>query len=109
MTSEIHPQRQASEQTPPRRRLDLIQHELDGEALIFDPRSLDTHRLNATALFVWRLCDGTHAPSQISDAVAGRYDVDEAGAARHVQRLCVELDGLGLLEERRLRESGEST
>jgi len=91
----------------PRRRLDLIQHELDGEALIFDPQSQDTHRLNETALFVWRLCDGTNDLSAMAKAVAHRYDVDERGAARHVERLCVELDGLGLLQDRRLARIGE--
>ncbi|MFQ5463162.1 MAG: PqqD family protein [Phycisphaerae bacterium] len=91
----------------PHRRLDLVQHELDGEALIFDPQSKDTHRLNETALFVWRLCDGTNDLSAMAKALAHRYDVDERSAARHVQRLCVELDGLGLLQDRRLARIGE--
>ena len=68
----------------PVRRGDLTVHELDGEALIYDASSADTHRLNSTALFIWRLCDGRYDPEQIAQKVADVYEVSLDDARRHV-------------------------
>lgn len=69
----------------PRRRDDLIVHELDGEGLIYDPVSADTHRLNSTAFFIWHCCDGDHASSDIAESVAQTYDITAPAAVPHVQ------------------------
>jgi hypothetical protein len=69
----------------PHRRTDMTVHELDGEALIYDPATADTHRLNATALFIWRLCDGRRDARVIAERVVGAYDVDVEAALQHVE------------------------
>lgn len=69
----------------PRKRTDLIVHEMDGEALVFDKMTADTHRLNATALFVWNACDGNKYVSNIANELSIAYDVQESDAQEHVE------------------------
>jgi len=81
----------------PTRRRDLTVYELDGEALIFDPRTSDTHRLNATAWFIWRKCDGRRDASTIADALTSNYEVDVDAAREHVARILGEFQTHGLV------------
>ncbi|UCF34993.1 MAG: HPr-rel-A system PqqD family peptide chaperone [Phycisphaerales bacterium] len=85
--------------SPPARpacRTDVTLHELDGEALIFDATSGDTHRLNETAYFIWRTCDGTRDLTAIADALCDAYDVAREAAEEHVREIVT------LLAERKL-------
>ena len=70
----------------PIRRTDITMHELDGEALIYDPRSADTHRLNSTAYFIWRQCDGSRNTRQIAERLMDVYNVSTEAAREHVER-----------------------
>jgi len=79
------------------RRQDLRVHELDGEALIFDPLSNDTHRLNETALFIWHHCDGQQDATSIANRLADQYDVTPQDALEHVQHALKDLEALGLI------------
>ncbi len=74
----------------PVRREDLTVHELDDEALIFDADSSDTHRLNTTACFIWRLCDGVHEVENITSEMTEAYDVSPEEAVQHVRRMLAE-------------------
>lgn len=87
----------ASKSDMPARREDLTVQELDGEALIFDADSSDTHRLNTTASFIWRLCDGVHEVESIAAEMAGTYDVSREEAVQHVRRMLGEFREHGLL------------
>ena len=69
------------------RRMDVRVHELDGEALVYDPTSANTHRLNPTALFIWRSCDGTRDARRIAEGLADCYDVALEAAMEHVERM----------------------
>ncbi|MFQ5494596.1 MAG: HPr-rel-A system PqqD family peptide chaperone [Phycisphaerae bacterium] len=71
----------------PLARRDVRIHELDGEALIYDPVSGDTHHLNETAFFVWNDCDGTTSMSRIVDHLVESFDVQRPEAAAHVERV----------------------
>ena len=71
----------------PLRRTDIIVHELDGEGLLFDGTSGDTHQLNQTALFVWRACDGGRDAREIAERLVEVYDVSIEDAVRHVARM----------------------
>lgn len=84
----------------PRRREDLIVHELDGEGLIYDPVSADTHRLNTTAFFIWHCCDGRHAPCDIAESVASTFDITAPAAVPHVQAAMQRLKESRLVELR---------
>ena len=68
----------------PRRRSDLVVHDLDGEAVLYDPRANLTHRLNGSGLFIWRHCDGSHTADGIVTALTQTYDVAPEVARRDV-------------------------
>lgn len=83
-----------------RRRDDLVVHELDGEGLIYDPLSADTHRLNETALFIWQCCDGGRASSDIAKSVANTFDITAPAAVPHVEAALEQLKKSRLVEVR---------
>jgi hypothetical protein len=69
---------------PPVKQSNLLQHELDGEVLLYDADRRVTHRLNETAYYIWRQCDGTLDGPAIAARLAQTYDVDSARAERDV-------------------------
>ncbi len=71
----------------PLRRTDLTVHELDGEVLVYDPATADTHRLNETALFIWRACDGRRNATRMAARLLQAYDVRPDSALEHVNRM----------------------
>ncbi|MBI4718595.1 MAG: HPr-rel-A system PqqD family peptide chaperone [Planctomycetes bacterium] len=85
----------------PRRRDGVIGHELDGEALLYDPVTADTHRLNATAFFIWNACDGRHDRRAIARHIAEHYDVSAAVALEHVEETLRRFEDLNLLGQDR--------
>ncbi|MDB4971167.1 MAG: hypothetical protein JWN44_6856 [Myxococcales bacterium] len=50
----------------PAARTDLALRDVDDEAVVYDFRRHKAHCLNATALAVFRLCDGTRTPAQMA-------------------------------------------
>ncbi|UCE58898.1 MAG: PqqD family protein [Phycisphaerales bacterium] len=74
----------------PLQRSDLTVHELDGEALVYDPVTASTHRLNDTALLIWQQCDGKHDARQIAAHMADVYDVAFSDALKHTERMFAE-------------------
>ena len=83
----------------PRRRGDLNVEELDGEAVLYDPRRQAVHRFDAVTLFVWDSCDGSRSVSEIASAVVGRFAVGQDAALAQVERIVAELGKRGLLEQ----------
>ena len=83
----------------PRGRSDVAVEEIDGEGLLLDLRCGSVHRLNETALFVWRRCDGCRTTRQIADEMTGHYDTESSFALECVEQLLVRLAALQLLEE----------
>lgn len=82
----------------PRRRADLVEDELDGEAILSDVRTGGIHRLNETALIVWRWCDGRTTTLQIARGLTRQYDVGLEIALDHVEQLLVLFAEAGLVE-----------
>jgi PqqD family protein of HPr-rel-A system len=83
----------------PLRKLNVVENELDREAVLFNPDTGATHRLNETALAVWRQCNGRIAVRQIADGLNEKYDVDPETALQHVEQLIVVFAEAGLLEK----------
>ena len=81
----------------PRRRANVLENELDGEGILFNPEGGATHRLNETALAVWHLCDGQTHTRQMAERLSDVFDVDAQTALEHVEQLVVVLAELGLL------------
>ena len=77
----------------PRRRDDLHVEELDGEAVLYDPRNGAIHRFNTTTFSVWSACDGSRTPRDIADGLMKHHPLgaDEAlNVVRHVIALIEE-------------------
>ncbi len=85
----------------PQRRRDVVLHELDGEALLFDPETQSTHRLNATGFLIWSSCDGTTGVDVIADRLSEVYAVGCAEAKDHVARFIAALRKHGLIVDSR--------
>ena len=83
----------------PRRREDLIAEVIDGDLLLFDPVTANTHHLNETAHAIWRMCDGTRTVADIADALCGPFDVERDAALRSAGDLLQKLAAQGLLAE----------
>ncbi|MBP7935362.1 MAG: PqqD family protein [Phycisphaerae bacterium] len=88
----------ATEVVAPARRADVLVEELDGEALLSDPASGHTHRLNQTALAIWRQCDGRTSTRQIAESMTATYQIDADTALDHVEQMLVLLAEAGLFE-----------
>lgn len=83
----------------PRRREDLIAEVIDGDLLLFDPVTANTHHLNETAHAIWRMCDGTRTVADMADALCGPFDVERDAALRSAGDLLQKLAAQGLLVE----------
>lgn len=92
-TNNMHPHATAH----PVRRSDLTVQELDGEALVYDPATADKHRLNETAYFIWRACDGLSTAERVAERLSETYDVERGAATQHACRIIEELIERGLL------------
>jgi len=83
----------------PQARVDLRIVDLENEMLVYDERARQVHILNATARWIWLLCDGTHATEEIVEEVGRMYpgtppdtirrDVEETLEALGTKRLLV--------------------
>jgi hypothetical protein len=82
----------------PPRRADVVEEELDGEVLLFDPRGGNTYRLNQTALAVWRRCDGRTTTEEIAEQFTQAYEVEFETAHDDVEQLVAFFGQAGLLE-----------
>jgi len=61
------------DQRRPRVRDDLTVVELDGEAVIYDDRNGDLHRLNPTATLVFSLLDGSSTVDELARDLGEAY------------------------------------
>lgn len=82
----------------PRRRADVLVEMLGHEALLADARSGGIHRLNETALEIWRSCDGSTTTREIARRLSSRYDVDPEEALDHVEETIAMFAHLGCVE-----------
>jgi PqqD family protein of HPr-rel-A system len=69
------------------RRPGVAHQVLDAEAVLFDPQSGRTHRMNETALSIWRSCDGTTTARQLAEYLTGNYDVPFQSAIEDVEQV----------------------
>lgn len=82
----------------PLRRADIEARELpDGSWLLFDSADGSSHAINASAGYIWHLCDGEHHVAAICSAVLARYETDAETVRQDVDRLLAEFARLGLL------------
>ena len=83
--------------TAPRRREDIVEDELDNEAILLDHQTGNTYRLNQTALTVWRRCDGHTTTREMARQITERYEVDCDTALDHVEQIMARFAESGML------------
>ena len=71
----------------PRRRSGIVHQVIDAEALLYDQLSGRTHRMNKTALSVWRACDGRSTTGEMAQELAEAYQVSLERALEDVEQL----------------------
>lgn len=85
----------------PKRRADLTIREVDGEVIVLNHRLGEIHQLNATASFVWNLCDGQKSVEDIISLVAREYGGSAVEVDMDIRRVIVQF-----LEKELLVEEG---
>lgn len=82
----------------PSRRSEVIEHVIDEEGILLDPRSEHTLQLNRTALAVWHQCDGKMSMVEIARVLSDSFDIDRDTALDDVEQLVAIFAEAGLLE-----------
>ncbi|HAI14063.1 MAG TPA: hypothetical protein DCM28_20325 [Phycisphaerales bacterium] len=81
----------------PRCREDVGQEILDNEAILYDPITGATFRLNQSALEVWSGCRSGRKLEDLTKDMCQRYDVDQDTARDDVQQMVAMFASHGLL------------
>lgn len=84
--------------TRPYVRTDLDVVDLDGESVVYDPRTREVHYLNHSAALVFALCDGTTTMKEMADAIADVYEAPLDEVEKQVRSTVRRLRRGGLLE-----------
>ncbi|HJT59480.1 MAG TPA: PqqD family protein [Ktedonobacteraceae bacterium] len=77
----------------------ILWRELDGEAILLDPREGCSYNLNVIGTLIWKMLDGTHTVSDIATAICESYEVDFEQASHDVQQLLDDLHANHLLSD----------
>lgn len=80
-------------------RADITVEEIDGEVVVLDQHGEKIHRLNATASYIWKRCNGNTPLAAIVADFAAHFDVTSSVAQTDVARTLAELRALSLLVE----------
>jgi hypothetical protein len=72
--------------------------DIDGEAVVYDPKITQLHYLNSGAALVLDLCDGTASMKQMAEAIADVYRLPVEETEKQVRRAVRELRFRSLLE-----------
>jgi len=83
----------------PKARRDLVLQEVGREGLLYDRDGELIHILNATAIEIWRVCDGVRDLDAIESAIRSKF----SGVGSHdirgdIEKLLTQLHERGLLE-----------
>lgn len=87
----------------PVRRGTIRCHELDGEAVLYDPAHHAVHYLNGTAYLIWQHCDGRRNTQALLEDLTQQFECDEPPADLQPQILA----GLAHLVENGLVDWGQ--
>lgn len=77
---------------------EVVWEELDGQALLVHSRTGERWTLNAAALALWKLCDGTRTVELLDKALAEVTRRSLTECREELERLTQSLTGTGLLQ-----------
>ncbi len=81
----------------PCKREGLVEKVLDSEAVLYDESNGHTHRMNETALWVWRACDGRSTTWQLAERLTRAFEVSHEAAQSDVEQLIAAFAQAGLV------------
>ena len=73
------------------RNTSVLWRELDGEAILLNPKEGCSYNLNNVGTMIWKLLDGEHSIDDIAQAICELYEVDHEQALQDVRQLLNEL------------------
>ena len=73
------------------RNASVLWRELDGEAILLNPKKGYSYNLNPVGTLVWKLLDGQHTIEDITTAVCAAYEVEPEQAGQDVKLLLDDL------------------
>ena len=76
---------------------DYVLHDVGDELLVLDEKHEQLHQLNATAAYLWDLCDGQHSVQAMAKELSDFYGIDEAVALKDVRHVLDDLARLNLI------------
>jgi hypothetical protein len=83
----------------PTRKNDVHARKLGKEWLLYDTENERLHVINATAEFVWRLCDGAHDLAAVKAELRAQYDIkDEEKLDAELNTILADFDRIGVLQ-----------
>jgi len=65
----------------------VLWRELDGEAILLNPKEGCSYNLNPVGTLIWKLLDGQHTTADIITAICEAYEVEPGQAGQDVQVL----------------------
>lgn len=83
----------------PRRRAGAEGQRFGADFILLDAEGRTLRGLNATAVRIWELSDGTRSARSVAEVVAREFSVDVAQALTDTLRFLSELARLGLIDE----------
>ena len=69
----------------------VLWRELDGEAILLNPKEGCSYNLNNVGTMIWKLLDGEHSIDDIAKAICELYEVEHEQALQDVRQLLNEL------------------
>ena len=69
----------------------VLWRELDGEAILLDPKEGCSYNLNPAGTLIWKLLDGQHSTSDIVKALCEAYEVEQEQASQDLEQLLDDL------------------
>ncbi|MEO8972409.1 MAG: PqqD family protein [Ktedonobacteraceae bacterium] len=77
----------------------VLWRELDGEAVLLDPKAGCSYNLNHIGTIIWKMLDGNHTSELIASAICESYEVEYEQALHDVEDIIAELNQHELLNE----------
>jgi len=69
----------------------VLWRELDGEAILLNPKEGCSYNLNIVGTLIWKLLDGEHSIDDIAKAICECYEVEHDQALQDMRQLLNEL------------------
>jgi len=86
-------------QLKPTRHPAIVAQDLGDETLLYDAQGQAMHVLNATACYIWQLCDGQHTLADIEQHLKENFSIPEhRDLGQDIRQTLTTLTAKGLLQ-----------